>query len=162
MRSIFNEKRVKEYYDKIFRFKCNDCLNYFFDRIEMFEDFDYTPTFEDTQRMHAPFQGVLTYDVNLYGAEMQITAIQTEGEIRKFTSFFEDLRTIVYVVDLSLFDDESLYLYAAIDEFEQIGLRCKVPIFLIFSKIDLFKHKIAIHSVSNYFPEYQGDNSFLR
>jgi len=148
-----------------------DSAEYFLSALERTFDPAYVPTEQDILRSRTPTCGVTHYtfkwdhmDVNLFDVGGQ------RGQRKKWINCFEDVTAVIFVASLSEFDqrleedpdsnrmEESLKLFQAINELQWFTSTATI---IFFNKEDVFLEKLGMgHSLTNWFPEYLGNNDF--
>lgn len=148
-----------------------DSACYFLDRINETFDTSYVPSEQDVLRTRAPTCGVAQHtfswgemDVNVFDVGGQ------RGQRKKWINCFEDVTAVIFVASLSEYDQkleednesnrmvESLKLFQAINELRWFEDTATI---IFFNKEDIFREKLRTSKISDYFPEYQGDNDFI-
>ncbi|TPX74719.1 hypothetical protein CcCBS67573_g04014 [Chytriomyces confervae] len=91
------------------------------------------------------------------------------GERKKWAPYFDDVDAIIYLVAISSYDQVCLEdsstnrMVESMNLFDSI---CNHPLFkmtemiVFMNKIDLFKEKLEKTPISQYFPTYQGPNTY--
>ncbi|KAJ7454350.1 guanine nucleotide binding protein, alpha subunit [Mycena galericulata] len=150
---------------------------YFMDSIDRIADPSYTPTDADILRYKLPSPAVTDTTFNRIisvqsGHEHTLNATLTcvhrnIGLRRKWISFFLEARAIVFLVDLSSYDqviisedgNEKNSMKETLKEFEDLCthpyLR-HVAIALVMNKMDLFAAKLTRSPLATHFPDYRG------
>jgi guanine nucleotide-binding protein G(i) subunit alpha len=92
------------------------------------------------------------------------------NERRKWMNQFEDVTTVMFVVDLACYDDILLVSWSGAHAItEQLMLFDSVvnsrwfkhtSIILLLGNVSIFKHKLITKPLKNYYPEYSGGNDF--
>lgn len=90
-------------------------------------------------------------------------------ERRKWIHCFEDVKTVIFVVAISEYDqllfedgtvqrmEEALMLF---DSISNSKFFVGTPLILFFNKIDRLKEKLKVNPMSNYFPDFEGGSSY--
>ncbi|KAI8853355.1 guanine nucleotide binding protein, alpha subunit [Chytridium lagenaria] len=91
------------------------------------------------------------------------------SERKKWAPYFDDVVSIIFVSAISSFDQtcfEDSTTNRMLESLSLFGSICNHPLFkdtamiLFLNKIDLFKKKLKTTSISNYFKDYNGSNTF--
>lgn len=148
-----------------------DSAEYFLNALERTFQPSYLPNEQDVLRSRAPTCGVTHYcfkwdhlDVNLFDVGGQ------RGQRKKWINCFEEVTAVIFVASLSEFDqrleedpdsnrmEESIKLFQAINELQWFTSTATI---IFFNKEDVFREKLDMgHSLTNWFPEYLGNNDF--
>jgi len=138
----------------------------YFDSIDRISAHDYLPNNQDILRMRVKTSGInettfmiqrLTYRIIDVGGQ--------RSERKKWIHCFEGVTTILFLVALSeydqlLFEDETMNrMQEALNLFDSICNSqwfVKTSIILFLNKIDLFKEKLPLSPMRDYFSDYQG------
>ncbi|KAI8375096.1 G protein alpha subunit [Choanephora cucurbitarum] len=168
IQNLWADEGVREVYSRRNEFQLNDSASYYFDSIERIGDSGYLPTDQDVLRSRVKTTGIaetkfvfdtLTYRMLDVGGQ--------RSERKKWIHCFEDVTAIIFLVAISEYDqvlveDESVNrMQEALTLFDSI---CnsrwfeKTSTILFLNKIDLFKQKLPHTPLSDYFPDYKGDN----
>ncbi|OUM62733.1 hypothetical protein PIROE2DRAFT_61702 [Piromyces sp. E2] len=141
-----------------------------FDEIDKICQPNYLPTYQDilnccVKNCDSISEILFRYNTWKYHI-INVNGLRTD--YRKWISCFENITTIIMVIDISAYDEpsdkekEMTHLQYDINYFEQINTSKwfeKSSIILFLNKTDLFKEKISKIPLNNYFPEYtHGDD----
>jgi type III secretion system FlhB-like substrate exporter len=147
----------------------DDSSRYFMKNIDRLSCTDYIPTDQDILRCRVRTTGITQtiFKVN----ELLYRVVDVGGqrtERKKWIHCFDDVNAIIFLVALSGYD-ETLWednkmnqMYEALLLFDSICNSkwfINTPIILFLNKIDIFKKKIKYSPVSNYFPDFTGNNN---
>jgi len=140
---------------------------YWFQHIDRIFSDDYIPTFKDILFSRYQTTGIvdLCFDINGYKFKLSDMG-GARSERKKWVSFIHNSKAIIFVMDLSEYD-QTLYedsttnrLFESIKVFRAImsnDALQHLAMILIFNKEDLFMEKIKRIDLKNYFPEYRGE-----
>ncbi|KAL6399414.1 guanine nucleotide-binding protein alpha-3 subunit [Ilyonectria robusta] len=145
---------------------------YFFSEIGRISLPNYLPTEIDLLRARNKTNGVS--ETWLQTDQLSICMIDVggqRGERKKWMQYFENITSIVFVVDLDSYDEtvldetleetsqtimmESLVLFEAVVNSPSFS---RTSIILLLNNTAEFEQKLAKDPLSNYFPEYSGGN----
>ncbi|ORY51670.1 guanine nucleotide binding protein, alpha subunit [Rhizoclosmatium globosum] len=153
---IWNDPGIQYCYSRANEFQLIDCCKYFITDIDRICVSTYTPTPQDI--LHCR-----TMTTNITETKMK-----SKNERKKWAPYFDDVSAIIFLAAISSYDQvcyednstnrilEALNLFASI---------CNHPLFkttsmiLFLNKIDLFTEKIKTSPVSQFFPDYIGDDT---
>jgi guanine nucleotide-binding protein subunit alpha len=140
----------------------------FFNEISRIASPDYLPDESDILRSRTKRSGIYETQINL--GQLSIHMIDVSGqrsELKKWIHCFENITTIVYVVDLDTYDEvsleepshnrmiESLHMFDAVVNSRWFS-RSSVVLFL--NNVDIFKRKLERSPLGDSFPDYTGGN----
>lgn len=143
-----------------------DSAPYFYQELSRIVQPNYIPTEADVLRARTKTTGI--YETRFTMGNLSIHMFDVGGqrsERKKWIHCFEAVTSIIFCVSLSEYDQvlleeagqnrmtESLILFDSV-----INSRwfVRTSIILFLNKIDLFKQKLPLVPLSDYFPEYQG------
>ncbi|KAG4089269.1 guanine nucleotide binding protein, alpha subunit [Neocallimastix lanati (nom. inval.)] len=151
-----------------YKVKMDDSSRYFIKNIDRISCTDYIPTDQDILRCRVRTTGITQtiFKVN----ELLYRVVDVGGqrtERKKWIHCFDDVNAIIFLVAISGYDqtlwedNKTNQMYEALLLFDSICNSrwfINTPIILFLNKIDIFKKKIKYSPVSNYFPDYTGNN----
>lgn len=168
--ALWADPGIQECYNNRSHFNLNDSTEYYFSRLEVLVTPDYVPDSQDCLRSRAPTTGIVENSFEIVGNVFKIFDVGGQrSERKKWINCFENVTAVLFVASLSAYDqnlyedagtnrmDESLTLFEEISNslwFE------KTAIILFLNKKDIFEDKLTKSKLSDYQPEYQGDNSY--
>lgn len=177
--SLWNDRGIKECYDRRREYQLTDSAKYFFDSLSSIIQPSYVPSLQDILRSRVPTEGILEYVFRLERVDFRLIDVGGQRkERRKWIHCFEHVTSIIFLSALSEYDlvlqenctqlgalkeglekgenrmEESLHLFRTIICYPWFQ-RASIIIFL--NKTDVFEEKILCSNLSDYFPEYQGD-----
>ncbi|KAF7368502.1 Heterotrimeric G protein alpha subunit B [Mycena venus] len=149
---------------------------YFLDSLLRISEHSYNPTDAEIIRFklpspaitETPFDVQITYAHSEYQLQTILTCVRHDiGLQRKWFSFFIEAEAIVFLVDLSSYDeaivsqdteDSVNAMREAMIQFQTTGSPWST-IMLIMNKVDLFASRLSACPLTTCFPEYQGANT---
>jgi len=151
-----------------YKVKMDDSSRYFIKNIDRLSCTDYIPTDQDILRCRVRTTGITQtiFKVN----ELLYRVVDVGGqrtERKKWIHCFDDVNAIIFLVAISGYDqtlwedNKTNQMYEALLLFDSICNSkwfINTPIILFLNKIDIFKKKIKYSQVSNYFPDFTGNN----
>ncbi|ORX48301.1 heterotrimeric G protein alpha subunit [Hesseltinella vesiculosa] len=148
------------------QFYLMDSASYFFDHIQRIGDTHYIPVEQDVVRARSKTTGISETHFTLKDARIHLFDVGGQrSERKKWIHCFEAVTCIIFCVSLSEYDQvlleegrqnrmlESLVLFESVVN-SRWFLRSSVVLFL--NKIDIFKKKLPVVPLENYFPDYGG------
>ncbi|KAF8886401.1 guanine nucleotide-binding protein subunit alpha [Mucidula mucida] len=151
-------------------FQLNDSATYYFESLARISDPGYLPTDQDILRSRVKTTGItettfkvgeLTYKLFDVGGQ--------RSERKKWIHCFENVTALVFLVSLSeydqmLYEDESVNrMQEALTLFDSICNSrwfVKTSIILFLNKIDLFRQKLPLSPLGDYFPDFNGGDDY--
>ncbi|ERF71663.1 hypothetical protein EPUS_00652 [Endocarpon pusillum Z07020] len=145
------------------------------DDLERILQYDFMPTDLDYlrwSRQLSPTTGV--QEVVLNKGQLKLRIMSTSGqwsESKKWIHHFENVTSVIFVVDLTHYDEyplvdatqnrlmEHLILFNSVANSEWFK---RSSILLLLSNVAEFKAKLSTHPLENVFPEYSGGNDVDR
>lgn len=164
--NLWKDAGVQQCFQRSREFQLNDSAQYYFDSIQRIGAPDYLPTDQDVLRSRVKTTGITESHFTI--GELKYKLFDVGGqrsERKKWIHCFENVTAIVFLVaiseyDQSLYEDESINRMqeslALFDSICNSRWFVKTSIILFLNKIDLFKQKIAISDISNFFTDYTG------
>lgn len=135
--------------------QCGNFITYFLIRMKSVTNFhDFLPTTADILRIRVQTTGVAFTNFNHRKAQFCMIDVGGQRtERRKWIHFFDDVKAIFFVVDISNFADleESLDVFTAICATKSL---MSASVILFFNKTDIFREKNNLRELVNYFPEF--------
>ena len=157
-------ERLLSGYDKI-NPQVSNHLQYFITRIPDIVKSEYVPTPTDLLHMRIPTTGLAEMDFQANSTTFQVYDVGGERtERRKWIHYFEDVNLVLFVVDISgynnITDEGRNTLHESLEVFEGI---CQdkflkgAKTVLLFNKCDLFRKKLYVAPLKECFPDYTGN-----
>ncbi|KAJ1737526.1 Guanine nucleotide-binding protein alpha-2 subunit [Coemansia sp. RSA 1939] len=148
------------------KFYLMDSAPYFFNNIRRIGDPKYLPTEADVLRARSKTTGIIETRFTMQNTSIHMFDVGGQrSERKKWIHCFESVTSIIFCVALSEYDqvlleesshnrmDESLVLFDSVIN-SRWFLRTSIILFL--NKIDVFRKKIKVVPLSDYYPEYTG------
>ncbi|KAH0545149.1 hypothetical protein FGG08_000761 [Glutinoglossum americanum] len=169
LKSMWADAGLKRAVEKGNEFALHDNLTYFFQDIDRLFEKYYTPTDQDILRSRLKTTGitetifelgVLTYRMFDVGGQ--------RSERKKWIHCFENVNCLMFLVAISGYDQclvedkdgnqmqEALMLFESIANSQWFS---RSSLILFLNKIDLFREKLLLSPIPNYFPDYIGDHT---
>lgn len=176
---LYKSKAVTQTMARRDQFWILDSIDYYFEHLERFLEPDFVPNEEDCVMARVRSTGIVTTEFdqpnqeskNEYDKTIHWRVIDVGGqrnERKKWIHFFDDVKAILFVVnlagyDLVLFEDDTQNrMHEALELFTQIVNKPhfrQTPVFLFLNKKDLFEQQIRKVGLEKCFDDYKGDNS---
>ncbi|KAM0748484.1 guanine nucleotide binding protein, alpha subunit [Meredithblackwellia eburnea MCA 4105] len=166
VQELWKDKGVRECFARSREYQLNDSASYYFDSIARIGQRNFLPSDQDVLRSRVKSTGI-TESIFEIG-ELKYRMFDVGGqrsERKKWIHCFENVTAIVFLVavseyDQQLYEDESINrMQEALVLFDSICNSrwfVRTSIILFLNKIDLFREKIGVSPISNYFPDYTG------
>ncbi|KAJ3082187.1 guanine nucleotide binding protein, alpha subunit [Rhizoclosmatium globosum] len=167
---VWKDAGIQYCYSRANEFQLVDCCGYFLNRAKEVCNPEYNPTEQDILNTR---QMTTTVSETRIMVEKKIFRIfdvgGQRGERKKWAPYFDDVDAIIYLVAISSYDQVCLEdsstnrMVESMNLFDSI---CNHPLFkmtemiVFMNKIDLFKEKLEKTPISQYFPTYQGPNTY--
>lgn len=143
-----------------------DSAPYFFDNIDRIGQATYVPNEQDVLRARLKTTGITEIQFQLGGLSIHMFDVGGQrSERKKWIHCFDAVTSIIFCVALSEYDQvlleetnqnrmlESLALFESIVN-SRWFIHSSIMLFL--NKVDVFKAKIGVSPLENYFPDYGG------
>jgi len=167
--SLWNDPAIRETWDLKSQFQIIDSASYFFERVDVYAQPNFTPQDEDILKSRAKTTGIIEVKFDLENQNFMIVDVAGQrSERRKWLHCFEEVTAILFCVGISEYDQviaedgktnrliEAVNLFSEICNSRWFG---KVDMVLFLNKEDLFKEKIKKINM-DCFPEYQGGTDY--
>ncbi|GAA5971123.1 hypothetical protein JCM11641_004152 [Rhodosporidiobolus odoratus] len=151
-------------------FQLNDSAPYYFDNIARLAQSDYLPTDHDILRSRVKSTGIAEIRLEIRGTPYLLCDVGGQrSERKKWINCFSEVQVLIFVIAISefnqmLYEDESVSriveattLWGSIASSKWF---INTSIVLFLNKTDLFQHKLHLYRLSDYLPEYEGDNNY--
>lgn len=165
-----NEPGVQQAYARRSEMQLLDSAAYLFDNGDRIAPPDYVPTAADILRARLRTSGIVERKFNILGVDFKFLDVGGQrNERRKWIHCFENVTSVIFVAAISeydqvLFEDETINrLKESIEVFDE---HCNNKYFqetamiLFLNKIDIFKEKLTRVALSQWFDDYDGNNTF--
>lgn len=170
IQQLWKDPGVKAAYNNRHEFQLDDSAPYYFDRMETIMEDDYLPSEQDVFHSRVATTGIIDETFNVDGHNFQMFDVGGQrSERKKWIHCFEHVTAVLFVASLSgynqmLYEDETQNrLKEALALFNKM---CnnewfqETAMILFLNKKDLFIEKLKTSQLSDYFPEYDGENTF--
>jgi len=170
---LWKDDAIQKTFGKKSQFWILDGAKYYFEQCERFSDEKFIPTNEDVVMARARTTGIIVTDIKSDDIHWQVVDVGGQrSERKKWINCFDDVRAVLFVVNLSgydtvLFEDQNQKrMHESLNLFLDVGNKeifKDTPLFVFFNKKDLFeehiKGKDGVNPVciDNCFPGYKGD-----
>eukprot|EP00475_Leptophrys_vorax_P008830 TRINITY_DN15756_c0_g1_i5.p1 TRINITY_DN15756_c0_g1~~TRINITY_DN15756_c0_g1_i5.p1 ORF type:complete len:340 (-),score=73.01 TRINITY_DN15756_c0_g1_i5:37-1056(-) len=145
-------------------------IEYLFDNIDRYLSVDFKISFEDKLRVRRRTTGIVEQSFTFRDQKFMLIDVGgSRGERKKWIHCFANVDLILYVVGISEFNQtlfEDSYTARIKDSYDTFRDVVQSPwfidtkIILVFNKVDLLEKKLQNGiQVSDFFPEFQGDNN---
>lgn len=170
IRALWKDSTIKAVFDRSREYQLNDSAKYYFDSIDRIGERDFLPSNQDVLRSRIKTTGItetcfvigdLTYRMFDVGGQ--------RSERKKWIHCFESVTAIIFLVaiseyDQTLIEDEAVNrMQEALTLFDSICNSrwfIKTSIILFLNKIDRFQEKLPHSPLANYFPDFDGSNTY--
>jgi len=166
------ENAIKECFKVGNKINILDSAEYFMEKMDDLFNPNYVPTNDDILHQRAPTQQISETTIPIYGTSENLSVYDFGGsrsQRLKWAAFFDNVDLMIYIFAISSYDqnlqeDPTVNrLKDAEQLFKQLS-RNKIlwhkNIIIFFNKIDIFKKKLNISPVSNYYSDYTGGNDY--
>lgn len=166
IRNIWGEKAVQEAYAHRSLFQLSDSTFYYFAKLEEVVKVGYVPSPQDVLRSRVPTTGIIENAFEIDGNLFRMWDVGGQrSERKKWIHCFEGVTAVLFVASISAYDQflyedaetshmtEALALYEDISNSEWFH---ETAVILFLNKKDLFKEKIEVVPLKDYFPAYTG------
>ncbi|KAJ5212067.1 uncharacterized protein N7498_003713 [Penicillium cinerascens] len=169
MREMWLDAGVQKAVARGHEFALHDNLVYFYDSLDRIFKPGWLPDNQDMLQARLRTTGITETLFEL--GQMNFRMMDVGGqrsERKKWIHCFEGVQCLLFMVALSGYDQclvedqnanqmhEAMMLFESLVNGEWFKRK---PIILFLNKIDLFKGKLAISSISKHFPDYTGSNT---
>ncbi|ORY05031.1 guanine nucleotide binding protein, alpha subunit [Basidiobolus meristosporus CBS 931.73] len=170
IKALWLDDGVQSCFQRSREYQLNDSAKYYFDSIDRISQPEYIPNDQDVLRSRVKTTGITETTFRI--GELIYRMLDVGGqrsERKKWIHCFENVTAIVFMVAISEYDQtlaedesvnrmqESLTLFDSICN-SRWFVRTSIILFL--NKIDLFKEKLAISPLSNFFPGFEGPSDY--
>eukprot|EP00475_Leptophrys_vorax_P007909 TRINITY_DN15047_c0_g1_i7.p1 TRINITY_DN15047_c0_g1~~TRINITY_DN15047_c0_g1_i7.p1 ORF type:complete len:201 (+),score=47.44 TRINITY_DN15047_c0_g1_i7:371-973(+) len=126
---------------------------------------------QDILRVPARTTGIVDLTIEFQNSKIRFVDVGGQrSERKKWIHAFEDTRAVLFFVALSeydqiLFEDQTTNRFReSLDLLETMSespfLKNNIPFFVVLTKPDVFKERLKISPLSQFFDEYKGDNDY--
>ena len=145
-----------------------EATEYYFANAERYVTDGFVPSEEDMVMARKRTTGVVVTELDYGGIHWSCVDVGGQrSERRKWLNCFDNVKAIIYVVNLAgyckvLFEDKAVNrMHESLNLFEATmsnSLFASTPVFIFLNKKDLFEQLIRDRNIDCCFPEYQGPN----
>ena len=145
-----------------------EATEYYFANAERYVSDGFVPSEEDMVMARKRTTGVVVTELDYGGIHWSCVDVGGQrSERRKWLNCFDNVKAIIYVVNLAgyckvLFEDKAVNrMHESLNLFEATmsnTLFAQTPVFIFLNKKDLFEQLIRDRNIDCCFPEYQGPN----
>jgi len=170
LKALWASANIQTTYQHRAAYQLTDSSKYFFDRLEEICRPNYLPSEQDVLRSRVRTTGIVENEFTIDGNQFKMFDVGGQrNERKKWIHCFENVTAVLFVAAISeydqvLYEDENTNrIVEALNLFEEI---CnsrwfrETSMILFLNKRDLFAEKIQKVSLREFFPEYQGDDSY--
>ncbi|KAI9256912.1 putative Gpa2-guanine nucleotide-binding protein alpha-2 subunit [Sporodiniella umbellata] len=166
LKSLWEDESIQTAYQKGHMFALHDNISYFYSQLDTLWALTYKPTDQDIIRCRAKTTGIVETTFHLGGLAYRMFDVGGQrSERKKWIHCFDSVTAILFVVAISGYDQclaedrASNQMHEALMLFDTTCNShwfTKTSMILLLNKIDIFKKKINVSPIENYFPDYQG------
>ncbi|ORY63823.1 guanine nucleotide binding protein, alpha subunit [Leucosporidium creatinivorum] len=166
--TVWSSQAAKQAVLMSHEFQLTDSAPYYFDSIARLAQPGYTPTDQDILRARVKSTGIVEVSMKVENLVYRCFDVGGQrAERRKWVHCFEGVEVLLFLIAINefnqqLYEDESTSriveattLWKSIVNSRWFS---KTNVILFLNKIDLFKEKLVHHRLSDYLPEYEGEN----
>ncbi|EPQ29477.1 uncharacterized protein PFL1_03232 [Pseudozyma flocculosa PF-1] len=167
---LWKDAGVQECFTRSREYQLNDSAKYYFDSIERMADPNYLPTDQDVLRSRVKTTGITETHFKIGDLNYKLFDVGGQrSERKKWIHCFENVTAIIFLVAISeydqlLYEDQNVNrMQEALTLFDSICNSrwfVRTSIILFLNKIDLFKQKLPISPMGDYFSDYSGGSDY--
>ncbi|GAA6017209.1 hypothetical protein JCM11491_001852 [Sporobolomyces phaffii] len=161
---------AKEAVEVSHEFQLNDSASYYFDNIPRLAQPGYLPSDQDILRSRVKSVGIAETMLDINGIRLRLVDVGGQrSERRKWAGCFEDVNVLLFLISIAEFNQQ-LYEDETVSRFSEATTLwssiansrwfSRTNIILFLNKVDLFKQKLLVYSLSDYVTEYTGPNDY--
>ncbi|KAG8864586.1 guanine nucleotide-binding protein subunit alpha [Tulasnella sp. 330] len=168
LRGLWYDPGVRAVVNRSREYQLNDSASYFFHALERMATPGYLPTDQDILRSRVKTTGIVESVFHVGEVTYRVFDVGGQrSERKKWIHCFDNVAALVFLVSLSeydqkLYEDEKVNrMTEALTLFDSISNSrwfINTQIIVFFNKIDIFAEKLPRSPLTNYFPDYKGDN----
>ncbi|KAI8836746.1 Guanine nucleotide-binding protein G(t) subunit alpha-3 [Chytriomyces hyalinus] len=169
---IWKDSGVQYCYTRANEYQLIDCCSYFLNDIDRVCHPDYMPTEQDILNARMMTTAITETKFEVQGVTFRVFDVGGQrSQRKKWAPYFDDVRAIIYLVAMNSYDQVCFEDSSANRMTESLNVfksMCNHPMFkttaviLFMNKIDLFRSKLEHAMIEDYFPEFQGPNTYER
>ncbi|ORY36930.1 guanine nucleotide binding protein, alpha subunit [Rhizoclosmatium globosum] len=167
---FWNDSGVQYCFSRSSEFGLMECCEYLMKNLRRIGAPEYIPTKDDILLSRLKTTAISETRFKIKDVEYRVFDVGGQrSQRKKWASLFDDVNAIIFVVAISSYDqvcyeDHSVNrVVEALQVFKSIinhSAFVNTGIILFLNKIDLFKIKLNVSPVSDYFPSYKGTSRF--
>lgn len=169
--SIWQDPCIPKILDRSSEFYIRDSATYFFDEVKRISSPDYIPIEADVLRARTKQTGIHETRFTMGRLNIHLFDVSELTTERKWIHCFENITSIIFVVDLASYDQvlleessqnrmmESLVYF---DSVVNSNWFMRTSIILLLGNVGKFKRKLSMSPLANYYPDYNGGNDVNR
>ncbi|KAJ3077330.1 hypothetical protein HDU99_001203 [Rhizoclosmatium hyalinum] len=168
--AFWNDSGVQYCFSRSSEFGLMECCEYLMKNLRRIGAPEYIPTKEDILLSRLKTTAISETIFKMKDVEYRVFDVGGQrSQRKKWASLFDDVNAIIFVVAISSYDqvcyeDHSVNrVIEALQVFKSIinhSAFVNTGIILFLNKIDIFKIKLGVSPVSDYFPSYKGTSRF--
>ncbi|KAG4303653.1 hypothetical protein PCANB_000036 [Pneumocystis canis] len=150
--SLWKDSGVQQCFQRSREYQLNDSAKYYFDSIDRIANYNYIPTDQDVLRSRVKTTGIT--ETTFIIGDLIYRMFDVGGqrsERKKWIHCFENVTTIIFLVAISEYDQLLL-------EDETVNRMHEA--LTLFDSIYLFREKLSISPMKNYFSDYTGGDDY--
>ncbi|ORY49752.1 guanine nucleotide binding protein, alpha subunit [Rhizoclosmatium globosum] len=169
---IWGDSGVQYCYTRANEYQLIDCCAYFMNDIDRVCHPEYMPGEQDILNARMMTTSITETKFEVQGVTFRVFDVGGQrSQRKKWAPYFDDVRAIIYLVAMNSYDQVCFEDASANRMTESLNVfksMCNHPMFkstaiiLFMNKIDLFRTKLETAMITNYFPEFQGPNTYER
>ncbi|KAI9342660.1 guanine nucleotide binding protein, alpha subunit [Obelidium mucronatum] len=169
---IWKDTGIQYCYTRANEYQLIDCCAYFMNDIDRVCNPDYMPGEQDILNARMMTTSITETRFEVQGVTFRVFDVGGQrSQRKKWAPYFDDVRAIIYLVAMNSYDQVCFEDSSANRMTESLNVfksMCNHPMFkstaiiLFMNKIDLFRTKLETAMITNYFPEFQGPNTYER
>ncbi|KAI8372209.1 guanosine nucleotide binding protein alpha subunit [Blakeslea trispora] len=169
LKELWNDQGIRDAQKRGNTFALHDNAIHFFNQLDHIWQTDYIPTDQDILRCRAKTTGIVETEFHINKLTYRMFDVGGQrSERKKWIHCFENVTAVLFVVAISGYDQcliedrDSNQMHEGLMLFDTI---CNSTWFthtsmiLFLNKIDIFKQKILVSPLSQWFPDFEGDNT---
>jgi len=170
VKKVWEDPGIQTAFRRRNEFQLDSNAPYYFENMDRFIQPGFQPTLTDILQVRQKTSGIMDTNFNAGGLEFNLVDVGGQrSERRKWLHCFDQVSAVIYFISLeeynmNLSEDYRVNrLQEALDLFEEITSSehfTKTHFFVLFNKEDLFKCKIQVQPISQYFDEFIGDDTY--
>jgi len=166
------EPAIKRVYDKRNEYNLIDSAEYFLNEVDRVLVEDFIPTKDDVLFCRIMTTKILETKIVISRIIFKIYDVGGHKSLRnQWADYFDDVTALIFIVSLSSYDqnmvenpemnqiNDALGLFQTIIQLPHFQ---ETAMMLFLSKIDLFKKKIKVSPIENYFPDYKDGSEYSK